>query len=53
MFEECRLDILGFRETKLREEGNVSFGNVRGDKSGVSRRGNTREEVAVHLSERM
>ena len=33
MFEECKLDILGLSETKLREEGELSFGGVYGNSS--------------------
>ena len=53
MFEECKLDILGLNETKLRGEGELSFGGVRGFKSGVGRRGNAREGVAVLMNERV
>ena len=38
MFEEYKLDILGLSETKLRGEGALSFGGVRGFKSGAGRR---------------
>ena len=44
MFEECRLDILGLSETKLRREGEMSFWGVRAI-SGVGRKGNSREGV--------
>ena len=44
---------MGFRETKLKREGEMSFGGVRGDKSGLGRRGNLREGVAVLMNERI
>ena len=37
MSEECKLDILGLSETKLRGEGELNFGGVRGFKSWVGK----------------
>ena len=53
MLEECKLDILGMSKTKLRGKGKLSFGGVRGFTSGVGRRGNMREGVAVLMNERV
>ena len=53
IFEECKLDILGLSETKLRGEGELSFVDVSGFKSGVGRSGNSREGVAVLMNERV
>ena len=50
MFDECKLDILGLSESKLRGEGELSFGGVRCFKSGVGRR-TARERVAVLMNE--
>ena len=50
MLEEYRLDILSLSEKKLRGEDEMSFGGVRGVKSGVERRGNAREGVALLMS---
>ena len=49
MFEKCKLDILGL--TKLRGEGELIFRGVRGIKSGVRRRVNAREGVAILMRE--
>ncbi len=35
MFERRRMDILAFKETKLKGRGEVMFGCVKGRKSGV------------------
>ena len=43
MFEECKLDILGLSEKKLRVEGELSNGDVKWFKSGVGRRRNAWE----------
>ena len=40
MFDECKLDILGLSEAKLKGEGELRFGSLRGFKSRVERRGN-------------
>ena len=48
MFEECKLDVLGLSKTKLRGEGEMSFGVV-----GVGGKGNAREGVAVLMNERI
>ena len=45
MFEECKLDILGLSETKLREVGELSFGGIRGFKSSVGGRRKVKEGV--------
>ena len=53
MFAKCKLDILGLSEKKLRREGEMSFGGVRGVKSGVRRRRKEIEGVAVLMNERI
>ena len=52
MFKECKLDILGLSKTKLKGEGELSFGGV-SFQIWVERRGNAREGVAVLMNEHM
>ena len=51
VFVECKLDILGLSEKKLRGEGELSFGGVKGFKSRVGRRSIAREGVAVMMNQ--
>ena len=53
MFEDCKLDILGLSEIKLREEEELNFGGVGGFRFGVGRRGKARDGVVVLMNKRV
>ena len=53
MMCERKLDVLALSETKLKGKGEISFGEVKGRKSGVRERTRAKEGVAVLLSQEM